>query len=268
MNIIKDSSSKKSNPYPHLKDQEVKEIRGFFKRRKVKAENFLAEVEKSRANPYTVTITCDDGRLMDFARITTIIRVVVDGVKCEVLPLSDGRIVGGYGFYWIPTLPRFMAGMVGVVRKKYFPDSYIETTSLEICPYMDEIVKSSPISPWAFDMLTKYMSAIGDQFQGTLKFETFIRDEVIDRLEAKCAELSQPDFLIASLLKSDNDVFDLPLRSLLGDEQYEGGGRIIHMVEDYVRGIDLLHAPQPEKWGISLKDILVSQLVGDALEGK
>jgi len=264
MNIIKDSSSKKSNPYPHIKYQEVSEIREFFKRRKVKAKDFLAQVEKNRANPYTVTITCDDGRSMNFARIATFFDVVVNRRKGEILILSDGRIVSGQSSDSIPTWPGFT---VGTIKGVCLPYGYAETISFGIVEssIMKEIVESSPMSPWVFDILTKHLSTHGILI---LSLKKFIKSRIIDRLRAKCEELSQVDFLIASLLKGDTDVFDLPLQSLFTDEQYGGGGKIIRMVEDYISNMDFLHMSPPKEWNISLRDILISQLVGDALEGK
>jgi len=257
---------KESNSYLYMSTQETIEIRKFFKRRRVKVENLLGEVEKNRADPHIVAVTCDDGRSMNFVKIVTIIRVVVGRKKCEILILSDGRIVGGYGFDRWLTPPGFMVGRVGVVRKEYFPDSYIETVSLEICPYVDEIVESNPISPWAFDTLVKYTSTGSPRSPSS--FSKFLLGSVVNRLRSRCEEFSQANFLITALLKGDNDVFDLPLRSLFTDEQRYGGGEIIRILESYIGGLDLLHMPPPEEWGASLEDILTSRLVGDALEGK
>jgi len=259
-----------SNPYLHIKGWELREIGEFCQQQKIEAESFLAEVEKNRANPCIITVTSEDGRSLDFAKITTAFDVaVVDRTKCEVLVLSDGRIVGGYGFdrWLIP--PGFM---VGTAKKGYFPFGYIETTSSGIAPEcaIDEIAGSNPLSPWAFDMLTEYISDSDRRYRGLSVFKTFIQNKVIDRLRTKCEELVQVDFLITCLLKGDTDVFNLPLRSLIADGQYnyEGGGEIIRLVKSYIANMDLLHMSPPEKWDISLRDILVSQLVGDALEGK
>ena len=255
-----------SNPYSHI--QEVSEIRKFFKRRRVKVENLLAEVEKNRADPHIVTVICDDGRSINFVNIVTIIRVVVDRTKCEVLILSDGRIVGGYGFDRWLTPPGFM---VDIMKKEYsYPlGNYVEITSLEVCPYIDKIVESNPISPWAFDMLTEYISTSHPRHNSFIaSFSEFLLGSVVNRLRSRCEEFSQANFLITALLKGNNDVFDLPLRSLFTDEQRYGGGEISRILEDYIAGMDLLHMPPPGEWDISLRDILISQLVGDALEGK
>ena len=263
--IVRTRTQKKNNPYSHIKYQEVSEIMEFFKRRKVKAGDFLGEVEKYRANPHIVTVTCDDGRSMGFAKIATTIDVVANGERSEILILSDGEIVGGTGFYWASARPGFMAG---AIEKRYFPYGYVETTSLKVAGGgdMDEIAESSPISPWAFDMLTELLSAHGIF---TLSLKKFIKDRIIDRLRAKCGELFRPDFLVSSILKGDSDVFNLPLRSLLSDEQQDYGGEpIIQILEGYITNIDLLHRSPPEEWNISLKDALISQLVGDALEEK
>jgi len=260
-----------SNPYSHI--QEVSEIRKFFKRRRVKVENLLAEVEKYRANPHIVAVTCGDGRSINFVKIVTIIKVVVDGTKCEILLLSDGRIVGGHGFDRL-TQPGFMvvAHPFDIMKNEYSLGNYVEITSLKVCDYIDEnkIVESNPISPWAFDTLTKYILARRysphDSF--IISFNRFILNSVVDRLRVRCEEFSQTNFLITCLLKGDTNVFDLPLRSLLINEQCYGGGEMIRILESYIGDLDLLHMPPPEEWDISLKDILTSQLVGDALEGK
>ena len=256
---------KKNNPYPHVRDWELGEIREFFKQRKVKVGNFLAEVEKNRANPHTVTITCEDGRSMNFARIVKTFGVKVDGIRNKILILSDGKIVGGYRFDWMPTLPRFAAG---VAKEECSPSSYIETTSFGIarCNDMDEIAESSPISSWVFDKLTEYTRV---PLFCPWSPKGFISNSIVDHLRAKCAELSQPDFLITQILKCDTNVFDLPLRSLLSNESKSyGGEKMACMIRDYITNMDLLHMPPPEKWDISLRDILVSRLVGGALEGK
>ena len=259
-----------SNPYSHI--QEVSEIREFFKRRKVKAKDFLDEVEKNRADPHIVTVTCDDGRSINFVKIVTIIKVAVDGTKCEILLLSDGRIVSGHGFDRL-TQPGFMvvAHPFDIMKNEYSLGNYVEITSLKVCDYIDEdkIVESNPISPWAFDTLTKYISARRysphDSF--IISFNRFILNSVVDHMRVRCEEFSQANFLITALLKGNNDVFDLPLRSLLTNEQCYGGGEISCILEDYIAGMDLLHMPPPEKWDISLEDVLTSRLVGDALEG-
>jgi len=254
-----------SNPHPHLKDEEVSEIRKFFRRRRVKVENFLGETEKNRADPHIVTVICDDGRSINFVKIVTIIKVVVDRKKCEILLLSDGRIVGGYGFDRWLTPPGFMVD----IMKNYPLSNYVEITSLEVCPYVDKIVESNPISPWAFDMLTEYISTSYPRHNSFItSFSEFLSGSVVDRLRVRCEEFSQANFLITALLKGDTNVFDLPLQSLFTDEQRYGGGEISCILEDYIAGLDLLHMSPPEEWDISLKDILTSQLVGDALEGK
>ena len=267
--IVRARTQKKNNPYPHMKDQEVSEIREFFKQRKIKAKDFLAQVEENRADPYIVTVICDDGRSMDFVKIATIIRVVVDKRECEVLLFSDGRIVGGHGFDRWLTPPGFM---VDIMKEEYSPNSGVEVISLKVRDYVDkdEIVESNPISPWAFDTLTKYIStgrySPHDSF--TISFNRFILNSVVDRLRTRCEEFSRANFLITALLKGDTDVFDLPLRSLFTDEQRYGGGEMTRILEDYIANMDLLHMPPPEEWDTSLKDILTSELVGDALEGK
>ena len=321
--------NKEGNPYPHVEDRETQDVKGYFSS-PITSENLLGEVEKNRANPRTVTITCEDERSMKFAEIAASIKVTPDKthfnaphLKSDILILSDGKIIGGEGYdlnmgladiktvlgYPGASLMAIGEGsepkvvqvavqnapqnplldlsisppsfMVGVVKKGYctmegIMISYVETTSFGVIHDfdMDRIVKSSPISPWAFDMLTEFISTTSyqyiehNQYQEIWVLKTFIQNKIINRLRAKCEELVQAGFSIASLLKDDNDVFDLPLQSLFTDEQYEGGGEIIRLVENYVGGMNLLHAPPPEKWNISLKDVLVSQVVGDTLEGK
>ena len=254
---------KKSNPYPHIKDEEVSEIRKFFKRRKIRAENFLIEVEKNRANPYIATVTCSDRMSMNFAKIVAGFDVVLNRTKHQILILSNGKVVGGRGFDSSSALPEFIAG---IIWKAYHSSCYIEINLLKVGCHMDEVAESSPISPWVFDALTQYISAPSSH---TLTLKEFISSNIADRLRARCEKLSQIDFLVSSILKGDSDVFNLPLRSLLAAEpSFYGGNEITRIIGNYITNMNLLHMPPPEEWNISLEDVLVSQLVGDALEEK
>ena len=126
--IVRTKTQKKNNPYPHMKDQEVSEIREFFKQRKIKAKDFLAQVEENRADPYIVTVICDDGRSIDFAKITTFFDVVVNRRRGEILILSDGRIVSGQSSDSIPTWPGFT---VGTIKEYVSPMATLKLPHLE-----------------------------------------------------------------------------------------------------------------------------------------
>jgi len=240
------------NPYPNLKSWEVREIREFCHQQKIEVESFLAEVEKNRANPCIITVTSEDGRSLDFAKITMAFRAVGNKAKYQILILSNGKIMGGYGSGSMLTMPRFM---VGAVKKRYFPSGYLETTSLGIAlgDTIDEIEKFNPISRWAFDILTKYISDFDDRPEECWQLGTFFEDMIVKRLWLRCKELIQVDPL---------------LEPLFTGEEYQRNDEAIRVLEDYIGSIDLLHIPPPEEWEASLKDILVSQMAGDALEEK
>jgi len=241
---------KKSNPYPHLKSWEVRKIREFCHQQKIEVESFLAELERNRANPRIITVTSEDGRSLNFAKITMAFGAVGNKSKCQILILSNGKIMGGYGSGSMPTLPRFMAG---TVKKRYFPSGYIETTSFGVAPEdtIDEVKKFNPISRWAFDILTKYISDFDDRPEECWQLGTFFEDMIVKHLWLRCKELIQVDPLLGPLFTG---------------EEYQRNDEAIRALEDYIGSIDLLHIPPPEEWETSLKDILISQMAGDVLE--
>jgi len=247
--------NKEGNPYPHVEDRETQDVKGYFSS-PITSENLLGEVEKNRANPHTVTITCEDERSMKFAEIAASIKVTPDKthfnaphLKSDILILSDGKIIGGEGYDLISPPPF----MVGVVKKGYFLFGYIETTSFGIAPRdtMDEVEKFNPVSRWAFDILTKYVSDFDDRPEECWQLGTFFEDMIVKRLWLRCKELIQVDPLLGPLFTG---------------EEYQRNDEAIRALEDYIGSIDLLHIPPPEEWETSLKDILISQMAGDVLE--